>query len=34
MGWEYGAGTGLETRCCEVNVEAENVTVKGWEGEF
>lgn len=34
MGWECGAGTGLETRCCEVHVEAENVAVKGWRDEF
>lgn len=33
MGWECGAGAGLETRCCEINVEAENVAVKGWSDE-
>lgn len=33
-GWERGAGTGLETRCCEVHVGAENVAVKGWRDEF
>lgn len=33
-GWECGAGTGLETTCCEIHVEAENVAVKGWRDEF
>lgn len=33
MGWECGEGAGLETRCCEINVEAENVAVKGWSDE-
>lgn len=32
--WECEAGTGLETRCCEVHGEAENVAVKGWRDGF